>query len=104
MQINPVGLILAVGIGHCYLTATAAGEGSDRLLTNLMSGASASLSLLCGLSEPVGEAMEAYQSKNVAVSELHPKTSPIPGTATLLLLLIGFLAIGYWLLGGGRKR
>jgi len=103
LQVNPVGMILAVGVGHFYLTATAAGESSDRLLTNLMSGASASLSLLCGLSEPVGEWWEASQSKQATLLELQPKTSPMPGTTMLLLLLVGVMAIGYWLLGGRRR-
>jgi hypothetical protein len=65
LQVHPVGMFLALGVAHLYFTATAAGE-KERQVTNIMTGASASLALLCSLSEPVGEWLEASTSKTVA--------------------------------------
>jgi hypothetical protein len=58
LQVHPVGLFLALGVAHLYFTATAVGE-KERQVTNIMTGASASLALLCSLSEPVSEWWEA---------------------------------------------
>ena len=55
-------MFLAVGTAHLYFTATATGEGYNRFITNLMTGCSASLALLCALSEPVDEWNEGRTS------------------------------------------
>lgn len=62
LQVHPVGMFLAVGTAHLYFTATATGEGYNRFITNLMTGCSASLALLCALSEPVDEWNEGRTS------------------------------------------
>ncbi|MBL1203120.1 MAG: hypothetical protein FWK04_29630 [Nostoc sp. GBBB01] len=77
LQVHPVGMLLALGVSHFYLTATAAGE-EGRRITNIMSGASASLALLCSLSEPIGEWWEAYTSKSIASSEIEQIYAPVP--------------------------
>ncbi|PHJ58467.1 hypothetical protein VF14_18720 [Nostoc linckia z18] len=75
LQVHPVGLLLALGVAHLYFTATAAGE-KGRQLTNVMTGCSASLALLCSLSEPVGEWLEASTSKSVAQREIQQMYAP----------------------------
>ncbi|MHC0068256.1 hypothetical protein ACWATR_36225, partial [Nostoc sp. UIC 10890] len=55
LQVHPVGMFLAVGTAHLYFTATATGEGFNNFVTNLMTGCSVSLALLCALSEPISE-------------------------------------------------
>ncbi|OKH16830.1 hypothetical protein FACHB389_35285 [Nostoc calcicola FACHB-389] len=67
LQAHPAGMVLAVGTSHFYFTATAAGE---REVSNIMSGFSASLAVLCALSEPLGEWWEAESSKNAAQAEI----------------------------------
>lgn len=67
LQVHPAGMVLAVGTAHFYFTATATGEKDA---SNIMSGFSASLALLCALSEPVGEWWEASASKTSAQAEL----------------------------------
>lgn len=73
LQVHPAGMILAVGTAHFYFTATAAGE---RDISNLMTGFSASLALLCALSDPLGEWWEASTSKASAQSELVQMYAP----------------------------
>ena len=55
-------MFLAVGTAHLYFTATATGEGFNNFITNLMTGCSASLALLCALSEPISEWNEGRTS------------------------------------------
>lgn len=69
LQIHPIGFVLALGVAHLYFTATAVGE-SGRRVANVMTGASASISLLCACSEPLSEYWEAWQSKNSAQLEI----------------------------------
>jgi hypothetical protein len=69
LQVHPLGMFLAVGTAHFYFTATASGE-PEKLLTNCMTGSSASLALFCSLSEPLGEWWEASTSKNTAQAEI----------------------------------
>ncbi len=73
LQVHPAGMVLAVGTAHFYFTATAAGE---RDVSNLMTGFSASLALLCALSEPMGEWWEASASKATAQAELQQMYIP----------------------------
>ncbi len=73
LQVHPAGMVLAVGTAHFYFTATSAGE---RDVSNLMTGFSASLALLCALSEPMGEWWEASASKTTAQSELQQMYIP----------------------------
>lgn len=79
MQVHPMGLLLAMGTAHLYLTATALGE-QNRRTTNIMTGASASLAILCSLQEPIGEWLQATQAKTAAQSQIqqlyHPAHEP----------------------------
>ena len=102
LQVHPVGLFLALGVAHLYFTATAAGE-KGKLLTNIMTGASASLALLCSLSEPVSEWWEASTSKTVAQNEIQqmyaPPTSgnnwmPLLGIALIIAIMLAFMKSG----------
>jgi hypothetical protein len=95
-------MFLALGVAHLYFTATAAGE-KGKLLTNIMTGASASLALLCSLSEPVGEWLEASTSKTVAQSEIRemyapPTSSPNwvngLGIAVVIAIVLAFVKSG----------
>jgi len=76
LQVNPVGMFLAVGVTHLYFTATAAGEGFNNLVTNLMSGCSASLALLCALSDPISEWDEARTSTDTASNSIQVMYQP----------------------------
>ncbi|UKP01457.1 hypothetical protein [Nostoc sp. UHCC 0870] len=69
LQVHPVGMFLALGVSHFYFTATATGE-EGRKITNIMSGCSASLALLCSLSESMSEWWEAETSKSTAAAEM----------------------------------
>lgn len=102
MGVHPVGFVLALGVSHFYLSATASGEGKDRFATNVMTGASASLSLLCALSEPIAEWYEAQVSNTIAADvrrELYePKQANDSGLMTIgaiaVCLVILFLFFG----------
>ncbi|MCC5637027.1 hypothetical protein LC593_14420 [Nostoc sp. CHAB 5844] len=100
LQIHPAGMILALGISHFYLTATATGARKDKRVTNLMTGASATIALLCALSEPIEEWWEANQSKNHAISENIQMYEPVEKqdlsgvlTPVVVAVLIGILTI-----------
>ncbi|MCW5318947.1 hypothetical protein GTQ43_36490 [Nostoc sp. KVJ3] len=99
LQVHPVGLLLALGVAHLYFTATAVGE-KGRQVTNIMTGCSASLALLCSLSEPVGEWWEASTSKSVAQSEIQQMYAPSPnksnwttgvGIAVVIAVLVVYI-------------
>ncbi|WP_265277189.1 hypothetical protein [Nostoc sp. KVJ3] len=79
LQVHPVGMFLAVGTAHLYFTATATGEGFNNFVTNLMTGCSASLALLCALSDPISEWNEARTSTitaNTSIESVYkPKTA-----------------------------
>ncbi|MBD2341649.1 hypothetical protein H6G64_32425 [Calothrix sp. FACHB-156] len=100
LQVHPVGMFFAVGTAHLYFTATASGEQGN-LLTNCMTGASASLALFCSLSEPLGEWWEAAKSKNTAQAEISEMYAPttanysggLSSVAIALLIAIAFLFI-----------
>jgi hypothetical protein len=106
LQVHPVGMFLAVGTAHLYFTATATGEGFNSFVTNLMTGCSASLALLCALSEPISEWNEARTSTdtaNTSISQMYqPKTADYSswmngaGVAIVIAILIVFLF-------GGRR-
>jgi len=106
LQVHPVGMFLAVGTAHLYFTATATGEGFNNFVTNLMTGCSASLALLCALSDPLGEWNEARTSTgnaNTSISQMYqPKTADYSswgsgaGVAIFIAILIVFLF-------GGRR-
>lgn len=102
LQVHPVGMFLALGVAHLYFTATAVGE-KERQVTNIMTGASASLALLCSLSEPVGEWWEASTSKTVAQNEIRemyaPPTQgnnwmPLLGIAVFIAIMLTFVKSG----------
>ncbi|MHC5914723.1 MAG: hypothetical protein ACYTXE_27865, partial [Nostoc sp.] len=106
LQVHPVGMFLAVGTAHLYFTATATGEGFNNFVTNLMTGCSASLALLCALSEPISEWNEARTSTgtaNTSISAMYqPKTADYSswgsgaGVAIVMAILMVFLF-------GGRR-
>ncbi|BAB77497.1 hypothetical protein ACN23B_30865 (plasmid) [Anabaena sp. FACHB-709] len=106
LQVHPVGFVLALGVSHFYLSATAAGEGKDRFATNVMTGASASLSLLCALSEPIAEWYEAQVSNTIAADvrrELYePKQAPDSGLMTIGAIAFGLVVL--FLFFGGRRK
>jgi hypothetical protein len=93
LQVNPVGLFLAVGTAHFYLTATAIGEKSFPVA---MVGGAASLSCLCALSEPVGEWWEAktsIESANTEIQRLQYQSGGLPGWSTGVILAIALLGV-----------
>ncbi|MDZ8140620.1 MAG: hypothetical protein RM049_35890 [Nostoc sp. DedQUE04] len=104
LQVHPVGMFLAVGTAHLYFTATATGEGFNNFVTNLMTGCSASLALLCALSEPISEWNEARTSTitaNTSIQKMYqPKTADYSnfvngaGVAIVIAILIVFLFSG----------
>ena len=106
LQVHPVGMFLAVGTAHLYFTATATGEGNNRFVTNLMTGCSASLALLCALSEPISEWNEARtstQTANTSIEKMYqPKTADYSswGSGAGVAIVIAILMI---FLFGGRK-
>lgn len=106
MGVHPVGFVLALGVSHFYLSATAAGEGKDRFATNVMTGASASLSLLCALSEPIAEWYEAQVSNTIAADmrrELYePKQAPDSFLMPIGLITVGLVIV--FLFFGGRRK
>lgn len=102
LQVHPVGLFLALGVAHLYFTATAVGE-KGKQVTNIMTGASASVALLCSLSEPVGEWLEASTSKTVAQNEIRemyvttnnkPNWMPLLGIAVVIAIMLAFVKSG----------
>jgi hypothetical protein len=108
LQVHPVGMFLAVGTAHLYFTATATGEGFNNFVTNLMTGCSASLALLCALSEPLGEWNEARtstQTANTSISKMYqPKTADYSswGSGAGVAIVIAILMI--FLFGGKRGK
>ncbi|GAX46055.1 hypothetical protein NIES4075_70760 [Tolypothrix sp. NIES-4075] len=95
LQVHPVGMFLALGVSHFYFTATACGEGKHKAIANIMTGASASVALLCSLSEPVSEWVEASTSKTVAQSEIQQMYAPptqgnnwVPGLGIVVFIAI----------------
>ncbi|MHC5862291.1 hypothetical protein [Nostoc sp.] len=108
LQVHPVGMFLAVGTAHLYFTATATGEGNNRFVTNLMTGCSASLALLCALSYPLGEWNEARtstQTANTSIEQMYqPKTADYSswGSGTGVAIFIAILMV--FLFGGKRGK
>jgi hypothetical protein len=108
LQVHPVGMFLAVGTAHLYFTATATGEGFNNFVTNLMTGCSASLALLCALNEPISEWNEARTSTSTANTSIEkmyqPKTADYSswvngaGVAIFVALLMIFL------FGGSQRK
>ena len=103
LQVHPVGLFLALGVAHLYFTATACGEGQNKAIANIMTGASASVALLCSLCEPVSEWWEASTSKTVAQNEIRemyaPPTQgnnwmPLLGIALIIAIMLAFVKSG----------
>lgn len=100
LQIHPLGMILALGVSHFYLSAIATSKSRDKVVTNFMAGTSAMLGLLCAVSEPIGEWWEANQSKNQIISQNiqmyeRVEKQPFSGgiTPVVVAVLIGILAI-----------
>jgi hypothetical protein len=108
LQVHPVGMFLAVGTAHLYFTATATGEGFNNFVTNLMTGCSASLALLCALSDPISEWNEARTSTgtaNTSIEKMYqPKTADYSswmngaGVAIVIAILMIFL------FGGSQRK
>jgi hypothetical protein len=93
LQVHPIGMFLALGVAHLYFTATAAGEPSDKRVTNIMTGASASLALLCSLSEPLGEAWETHTTQgtfHTTLDEFYtpPKQDSTGGIIAVIAALV----------------
>ena len=106
LQVHPVGMFLAVGTAHLYFTATATGEGFNNFVTNLMTGCSASLALLCALSEPISEWNEARTSTGTANTSIESVYKPKTAESSSWMDGAGvgiFLAILMIFLFGGRK-
>jgi hypothetical protein len=106
LQVHPVGMFLAVGTAHLYFTATATGEGNNRFVTNLMTGCSASLALLCALSEPISEWNEARTSTGTANTSIEKMYQPKTADSSSLVSGAGIaivLAILMIFLFGGRR-
>lgn len=67
LNIPPLGIMLALGITHLYLTATIAGEGKDRAIVNVMSATGTGASALTAASEPLADAWQARGSQAAAM-------------------------------------
>ncbi|MHC5861657.1 hypothetical protein [Nostoc sp.] len=108
LQVHPVGMFLAVGTAHLYFTATATGEGFNSFVTNLMTGCSASLALLCALSDPISEWDEARTSTgtaNTSISEMYqPKTADYSSWASGAGVAIVVAVLMIFLFGGRRGK
>jgi hypothetical protein len=107
LQVHPVGMFLTVGTAHLYFTATATGEGNNRFVTNLMTGCSASLALLCALSYPLGEWNEARTSTQTANTSIESVYKPKTAESSSWMDGAGvgiFLAILMFFLFGGSQR
>jgi hypothetical protein len=107
LQVHPVGMFLAVGTAHLYFTATATGEGNNRFVTNLMTGCSASLALLCALSDPISEWNEARTSTITANTSIEKVYQPKTAESSSWMDGAGvgiFLAILMFFLFGGSQR
>ncbi|WP_375491327.1 hypothetical protein [uncultured Nostoc sp.] len=108
LQVHPVGMFLAVGTAHLYFTATATGEGFNNFVTNLMTGCSASLALLCALSEPISEWNEARtstQTANTSIEKMYqPKTADYSswGSGAGVAIFVALLMI--FLFGGSQRK
>jgi LPXTG-motif cell wall-anchored protein len=108
LQVHPVGMFLAVGTAHLYFTATATGEGFNNFVTNLMTGCSASLALLCALCEPIGECLEARTSTgtaNTSIEEMYlPKTADSSSWMSGAGVSIVIAILMIFLFGGKRGK
>ncbi|MBW4458536.1 MAG: hypothetical protein KME55_41535 [Nostoc indistinguendum CM1-VF10] len=108
LQVHPVGMFLAVGTAHLYFTATATGEGFNNFVTNLMTGCSASLALLCALSEPISEWNEARtstQTANTSIEKMYqPKTADYSGWGSGAGVAIFVALLMIFLFGGKRSK
>ena len=108
LQVHPVGMFLAVGTAHLYFTATATGEGFNNFVTNLMTGCSASLALLCALSYPLSEWNEARTSTSTANTSIEkmyqPKTADYSswGSGAGVAIFVALLMI--FLFGGSQRK
>ncbi len=108
LQVHPVGMFLAVGTAHLYFTATATGEGFNKFVTNLMTGCSASLALLCALEEPLSEWNESRISTSTVKTSIEsvykPKTAEssswIDGAGVGIFLAIVMI----FLFGSGKSK
>ncbi len=108
LQVHPVGMFLAVGTAHLYFSATATGEGFDKFVTNLMTGCSASLALLCALNEPIGEWNEARTSTDTATTSIsqmyQPKTADYSTWVNGVGVAIVVAVLMIFLFGGKKSR
>ncbi|MBD2536580.1 hypothetical protein H6G97_47910 [Nostoc flagelliforme FACHB-838] len=106
LQVHPVGMFLAVGTAHLYFTATATGEGFNNFVTNLMTGCSASLALLCALNEPLGEWNESRISTSTVKTSIESVYKPKTAESSSWMDGAGvgiFLAILMFFLFGGKR-
>ena len=108
LQVHPVGMFLAVGTAHLYFTATATGEGFNNFVTNLMTGCSASLALLCALNEPLSEWNEARTSTltaNTSIEKMYqPKTADYSSWMNGAVVAIVMAILIVFLFGGRRSK
>jgi hypothetical protein len=106
LQVHPVGMFLAVGTAHLYFTATATGEGFNNFVTNLMTGCSASLALLCALNEPISEWNESRISTQTVKTSIESVYKPKTAESSSWMDGAGvgiFLAILMFFLFGGKR-
>ncbi|HEY9625796.1 MAG TPA: hypothetical protein V6C84_00705 [Coleofasciculaceae cyanobacterium] len=91
LQVHPLGFVVALAGSHFYFIATAFGEGRNKAIGNLMTGASAGIAGLCALSEPISEAWEAQEAKETTtalVQSLYaPQSTPPIGNGWIVLLM-----------------
>ena len=108
LQVHPVGMFLAVGTAHLYFTATATGEGFNNFITNLMTGCSASLALLCAMTEPISEWNEgrtSTASANTSIQEMYqPKTADYSSLVSGAGIAIVIAILMVFLFGGKKSK
>ncbi|MBD2533583.1 hypothetical protein H6G97_30115 [Nostoc flagelliforme FACHB-838] len=108
LQVHPVGMFLAVGTAHLYFTATATGEGFNNFVTNLMTGCSASLALLCALNEPISEWNEARTSTSTVKTSIEsvykPKTAESSSWMDGAVVGIFLAILMIFLFRGGKSK
>jgi hypothetical protein len=112
LQVHPLGFVVALAGSHFYFVATAFGEGRDRAIGNVMTGASAGVAGIAALSDPIGELWEARQSQDSGTQQVQALYSPQSATgwsSDYMLILIGVIGVALLAVGSrennrGRRR
>ncbi|MBD3886544.1 hypothetical protein IFO70_33260 [Phormidium tenue FACHB-886] len=96
MQVHPIFLVVSLSTSYFYFLASAFGEGKDKFVANMMTGASAGIAAGAALSEPVSEWWEAKQSQDAATQQLDRWYAPQQPNALAsngFLILLGVSAV-----------